>query len=166
MKRITVLYDGGCGLCVRCARWLRGEPAYLRIETLPARSEEAWRRFADVLGRGERVEGMEGAACGVDAPGTRLDELIVISDEGGVYRGLAAWIMCLYALKRYRAWSVRLARPGLRPLARAAVHQLAVRRRELSALWFADETRRLSDAEPAGPPVDVAPRADDGCSVV
>ena len=46
-------------------------------------SEEAQRRFS-----------------GIDAlkPG---EQLVVISDEGAVYRGANAWIMCLWALENY-----------------------------------------------------------------
>ena len=47
-------------------------------------------------------------------------ELVVVDDSGGVYRNGSAWIMCLYALREYREWSLRLATPALFPLARQA----------------------------------------------
>jgi len=36
----------------------------------------------------------------------------VISDEGAVYRGAHAWIMCLWALENYREHAQRLAHPA------------------------------------------------------
>lgn len=45
------------------------------------------------------------------------EEILVLSDEGGIYRGGDAWIMCLWATVRFREWSLRMARPGLRGLA-------------------------------------------------
>jgi len=49
---------------------------------------------------------------GIDAlkPG---EQLLVISDEGAVYRGAHAWIMCLWALENYREHAQRLAHPAL-----------------------------------------------------
>lgn len=114
MKRLTVLYDAACGFCIRCRRWLEQQPKLLELEFLPAGSAEAARRFP-------RLEGAE-------------DELVVVSDEGGVYRGARGWIMCLYALEEYREWSLRLARPALLPLARRAFELVSLNRRSLSRL--------------------------------
>ena len=73
-------------------------------------------------------------------PGLRAvsaEELTVIADTGEMYRGVSAWLMCLWALKRHRPWAFRLARPGWRPLARRAVMLLSDHRKDLSrALWL------------------------------
>ncbi len=61
-------------------------------------------------------------------------ELIAVSDEGGIYRGDCAWIMCLYALQNFREWSIRLSSPLLRPLARKAIELISDSRFELSHL--------------------------------
>lgn len=45
---------------------------------------------------------------------------MVIGDNGGVYFGDHAWIMCLYALREYRATAKRLSSPMLQVLAREA----------------------------------------------
>jgi hypothetical protein len=58
--------------------------------------------------------------------------LVVVDDDGGVYRGETAWIICLYALEGYREWALRLASPALRPLARAACHWFSRNRRSIS----------------------------------
>lgn len=114
MKRLTVLYDAGCGFCVRCRRWLEEQEALLELEFVPAGSEEARRRFPPLHH--------------TDPP----EELLVVDDEDGVYRGNDAWILCLYALEAYREWSLRLASPALKGLARVAFEWISRHRRALS----------------------------------
>lgn len=82
-------------------------------------------------------------------------ELVVVSDAGEVYFNDAAWIVCLYALVDYRAWSFRLARPLLRGLARVAWETLSKNRASLShllALASDAELARKLEAEPAPAP--------------
>src|SRR5258708_10068945 len=43
------------------------------------------------------------------------EELVVLSDEGAVYVGDHAWLMCLYAIKHYRPCAQRRSRPPLLP---------------------------------------------------
>jgi predicted DCC family thiol-disulfide oxidoreductase YuxK len=102
MDRLFLLYDAHCGLCSWARRWMLHQPSYLRLVFIPAGSDAALRLFPGVARPGEP------------------EELIVIGDDGGVYRGGDAWIMALYALVAYREWSLRLAHPALRPLARQA----------------------------------------------
>jgi predicted DCC family thiol-disulfide oxidoreductase YuxK len=117
VKALYVLYDGECGLCQRCRDWLRQQPAFVELRFMALQSPEVIRRFPGVekLGLGE--------------------ELIVVSDEGAVYRGASAWIMCLYALAEYREWAERLAHPVLLPLARQACLLVSKNRLRLSH-WF------------------------------
>ena len=131
MQKLTVLYDDNCGLCDRCQRWLAAQPSYVTIETLAMQSPQAARRYA-----------------GVFDP-NRADEMIVISDEAGVYRGASAYLICLWALKAHRQWSYRLADPALRPVARRVFLTVAHHRRTISS-WLRllpDEhfAHRLSD---------------------
>ena len=114
MRRLYVLYDARCGLCSWSHRWLRRQPAFLELVFIAAGSERAARMFP-----------------GIDRPGTP-EELIVIADDGAVYRERRAWIMCLYALQEYREWSIRLARPMLLPLARQAFALLSKNRSRIS----------------------------------
>jgi predicted DCC family thiol-disulfide oxidoreductase YuxK len=131
MKSLTVLFDATCGFCHRCSRWLAEQKQYVRLEVVPAGSSEARRRFPGLEWR--------------DA----TDELVVVGDTGAVYRGDRAFLICLWALVEYRDWSLRLASPSLRPLARRAFALISTHRQDLSRLL----ARTLDDAgNPAGVP--------------
>lgn len=113
INKLTVFYDPHCGFCVNCALWLESQTQIIALELLATGSEEARRRYPQV---------------------TFDDDLTVISDCGGIYRGADAWIMTLYALAEYRTWSYRFTSPLLKPLARNAFELLSKNRRALSNL--------------------------------
>lgn len=73
------------------------------------------------------------------------EQLLVVSDEGGVYRGPHAWIMCLYALRDYRAWSRRLAHPALLPWARRVCELLSENRYWISRWFESLSARQLAE---------------------
>ena len=87
--------------------WARDQPAFVELVFVRSGSGEAERIARGCRGAGE------------------AEELVVVSDEGQVYRGDSAWIMCFYALEEFREWSSRLASPELRPLARKAFVMLS-----------------------------------------
>jgi len=118
MKRLYIFYDGECGLCRRCREWLANQSSYLELVFHPFQSGEA-RRLCPELQRFQPSE-----------------QLIVLSDEGGVYAGESAWLMCLYALRDYRDWSQKLATPSLRPLARRICILISHNRLRLSQTLF------------------------------
>jgi hypothetical protein len=64
------------------------------------------------------------------------EQLLAISDDGDVYRGAHAWIMCLWALEKYREYAQRLAHPGMLPLAKAVCESLSRNRLFLSDALF------------------------------
>ncbi|MEV6178855.1 DUF393 domain-containing protein [Streptomyces sp. NPDC052016] len=103
VRRLTVLYDGDCSLCVFLSDWLRRRPQLVPLETVPAGSAEAAARFP-----------------GLDHRAT-LDEITVVGDAGQVYRGAAAWIVILWALREHRPLAHRLSTPAGARLARGAV---------------------------------------------
>jgi predicted DCC family thiol-disulfide oxidoreductase YuxK len=105
--RLTVLYDAGCRVCRTAKAWLAGREQLVPLEFVPAGSAQARLRFPTL-----------------DHAGT-LADLTVVADTGAVYTGDAAWLVCLWALSRYRALAMRLAQPRLRPLARRAVAMAA-----------------------------------------
>jgi len=114
MKTLFVIYDSECGFCCRCRQWLAQQPAYLDLRFFQRNSPEVVCRFPGI----EKL--------------LRLDELLVVSDEGAVYRGAHAWVMCLYALREYREWASKLAHPSLLPFAWRAYELFSENRREFS----------------------------------
>ncbi|MDI2128442.1 thiol-disulfide oxidoreductase DCC family protein [Yinghuangia seranimata] len=103
LRRITVLYDAACPLCVAVSGWLARQPKLIPIDLISAGSARARNRYPEL-----------------DHART-LREVTVIGDAGQVYTGAYAWIMCLWALYAYRPMSYRLATPAGLPVAKAAV---------------------------------------------
>jgi predicted DCC family thiol-disulfide oxidoreductase YuxK len=95
MNTLTIFYDAHCGLCSRFRRWMLDQAAYVRLEFLPYDSETARKRCPDL-------------------PSLRADkEIVVMGVDGSLWQGAAAWVTCLWALREYREWSLRLATPGM-----------------------------------------------------
>jgi len=140
VRSLTVLYDARCGLCSNARRWLEGQPQIVPLELLPAGSEEARRRYPTLAE-------------------TEPEELVVVSDEGDLYRGSPAWIVCLWALRDYREWSFRFARPALLPLARGIVEWISTRRHRLSRAFGLMSDQEIALAVSAGRSCD-----DGGCA--
>lgn len=114
MTKLYILYDASCGLCSHLVQWMSTQPAAVALEFVAAGSESARRLFPTLH--------------------TSASELVVVSDAGDVYRGDAAFIVCLYALDDFRRLSFRLARPALRPLAKRAFRMLSANRKNVSDL--------------------------------
>jgi len=112
--KLSVLYDAGCGLCCRARDWLARQPKYVALEFVPAGSQQAARLFP----------GLEPAAT--------LRELHVVADDGRVWSGAAAWVMCLWALRTTRAHALRLADPVAMRIAKRVVLRLSEGRYGLS----------------------------------
>ncbi|MGW0362121.1 thiol-disulfide oxidoreductase DCC family protein [Streptomyces sp. NPDC002990] len=107
VRRLTVLYDAGCPLCVHIRHWLLGRHQLVPLRFVPAASSEAWQRYP-----------------WLDHAST-LREITVISDTGHVWTGTDAFIMCLWALAEHRPKANWLATPTGRPFARAAMYTAA-----------------------------------------
>ena len=82
---------------------------------MPCGSREAKQRYGNVPWLGE--------------------ELVVVSDQGEVWAGPAAFLICLWALRDWREWSYRLSGPSLAPMAERFFHALSSRRKRLAA-WM------------------------------
>ncbi|MFI6015405.1 DCC1-like thiol-disulfide oxidoreductase family protein [Streptomyces sp. NPDC051243] len=102
VHRLTVLYDAGCSVCTFVRDWLVKQPKLVPLELVPAGSEEARRRHPDL------------------DHGATLDEITVVGDAGQVYRGSAAWIVTLWALREHRPLAHRLSTPSGARLAKGA----------------------------------------------
>jgi predicted DCC family thiol-disulfide oxidoreductase YuxK len=98
-----VLYDAECSLCTHLRDWLVRQPQLVPLEFLPAGSGQARRRLP-----------------GLDHRAT-LDEITVVGDAGQVYRGAAAWVVTLWALRGHRPLAHRLSTPAGAKLARGMV---------------------------------------------
>jgi predicted DCC family thiol-disulfide oxidoreductase YuxK len=116
IRRLTVLYDAKCGVCTRAQSWLANQPKFVELTFVPAASQEARCRYPELNHE------------------MTLTELMVISDRGAVYWGAKAWLICLWALREYRAWSLRLATPELLPTARKVVSTISQHRYQLDGL--------------------------------
>ena len=84
MKRLYILYDATCGVCRRCRVWLDQQPKFVPLAFVPLQSPDLERRFPGI-GRLHPEE-----------------EIVMVSDEGDVWQGGSAWVMCLWALVDYR----------------------------------------------------------------
>ena len=112
VEHLTVLYDAECGFCCRCRAWLEKQHSHVELELISREAPALAARFP-----------------GLDALD---DELVVVDDQGGVYRGPDAFIVCLWALPAYRPWAMRLANPALRPLARLAFEMISSQRHRIA----------------------------------
>jgi predicted DCC family thiol-disulfide oxidoreductase YuxK len=118
MQRLTVLYDERCAVCRRAKGWLASQPCLVEVELLPAGSPEAHARYAGLPWLGH--------------------ELVAIDDEGNGWIGPAAFLTCLWATVRYRAWSYRLSGRFLAPLAERFFMMVSKRRVRWSE-WLGPE---------------------------
>jgi predicted DCC family thiol-disulfide oxidoreductase YuxK len=116
MRELTVLYDATCALCQSARTWLEQEPRHVSLKFVAAGSDEAVRRFPAL------------------DPADTLRDIAVVDDEGGVYRGAKAWVMCLWATRRYRSWSVTLVDPDMWPLAKRLIAWVSRNRSELGSI--------------------------------
>lgn len=112
MNKLYVLYDETCGVCILARCWMGRQPALVDLEFVSAGSPVARLLFPELASASE--------------------EFTVVSDEGDVWRGTAAWLMCLWALTEFREWSRRLSSPALAPFARQAFELLSKNRKRLS----------------------------------
>jgi predicted DCC family thiol-disulfide oxidoreductase YuxK len=127
-RELTVLFDPGCALCRHCRAWMLGQPAYVKLEFLPATSAVAQARFGDLPWLG--------------------DELIVIGDSGEVWVGPAAFLTCLWALVEWRDWSFRLAGSSLSGIAERFFWIVSKNRASLAMLLGHHECKDGSCAWP------------------
>lgn len=116
MTTLTVFYDAHCGLCSQFRKWMLGQAAYVRLEFLPFDSPGALARCPAL------------PHLGADR------EIVVMSDDGSLWQGASAWVTCLWALREYREWSLRLASPGLLGMAKRVVCWISSHRISLSHL--------------------------------
>jgi predicted DCC family thiol-disulfide oxidoreductase YuxK len=123
VKTLFVMYDSRCGLCTEVQDWLRVQPAYIDLQLLASDSDVARQMF----------------------PSLPNGELAVVSDEGDVWLGDHAFIVCLWALREFRGWARKLASPILRPMARQAFAAVSQNRQSVSRLLGLKSEAELKD---------------------
>lgn len=114
-RRLLVVYDETCGLCVRCRQWLESQVTHVPIDFLPAGSQQARERLAPHL------------------PWVGY-ELVVVSDRGDAWIGPAGFLMCLWATRDHRHWSYRLSGRTFAPMAERFFHAVSTRRQLIGHL--------------------------------
>lgn len=128
MKTLTVFYDHNCGLCRSCRRWLMKQPTYFEVKFVAYDSLTA-RTLCPGLSSMEPDR-----------------EIIAMADDGALYRGGRAWVMCLYATRRHRPLAMRLGSPALLPLAKKICGLVAANRLRISSLLRLKSDRELAEA--------------------
>lgn len=111
ISTLTVLYDPACELCRRAYGWAWEQPKHIPVHFTAAGSSRARRRFPEL-----NVH-------------DTLTQITAIDNHGNVFRGANAWIVILWALKRYRGWSLQLAAPHMRPLAKRIIDTISRNRK-------------------------------------
>jgi predicted DCC family thiol-disulfide oxidoreductase YuxK len=102
-RRLVVLYDARCSVCTRARDWLGRQAKYVPMDFVAAGSAEARRRFPTL------------------DPAATLEEMTVVGDGGEVYLGAKGWVICLWALREYRALALELGKPARLATARRFV---------------------------------------------
>lgn len=103
VRGITVLYDPDCPVCRASKRWMLLHRPLIDVRFVAVNSRLARQRFPQ----------LDLAAC--------AREITVVTDTGHVYRGEAAFVMCLWALRRTRSLALQMARGRKAPMLRSTV---------------------------------------------
>jgi predicted DCC family thiol-disulfide oxidoreductase YuxK len=118
---ITIVYDAGCGLCTGLKDWIGQQTALVRLDFIAAGSSEARDAY----------------------PQLPAGELAVVAGTGEVWLGNGAWIVCLWALRDYRDFAVRLTSPLLMLLAREAFSLVSRNRAAISTMLRLRNERQI-----------------------
>lgn len=116
--KLTVLYDEQCALCRKARDWLMTQPMRVGMELLAAGSPAARARFGAIPWLGQ--------------------DLAVVADDGRIWRDGSAFLMCLWATRRYRKLSGTMSGTAFKPVATAFFDAISKRRYEISSI-FEDE---------------------------
>lgn len=108
---MTIVYDGHCPFCVRCAEWLLAQRPALRL-TVVSRTDPT-------------VHATYGHLPGFGA------EMMVIADTGQVWTGPDAFIVAMWCLTSYRHLSLGLSGPTAHHMARSFFRAVSANRGKL-----------------------------------
>ena len=113
-RRLTVIYDDHCELCVRCSEWLHNQATHVEMRFLPSSDPQIYDLYGDL-------------------PWYRI-ELMVVTDTGVAWVGSSAFIMCLWATVRYNRTAYRLSGRSLAPVAERFFHTVSSNRSVVSGM--------------------------------
>lgn len=125
IEGIEVFYDGRCGMCCSFHEWVNKQSRSYRVDFIPYQSREAEHVFPGI---------------GTLDPAR---EMIVRTDEGQIFRGAEAWVLCLNSCANYQAAARKLASPGLIAVAVRACRLLAANRHSLSKVFFRGKDKEV-----------------------
>jgi len=109
-----VIYDETCELCRRCHHWLATQPTFIELRFVACGDPQAKALYGDY-------------------PWYQID-LMVVSDDGQAWIGPDAFLMCLWATRRWRATSFRFRGKALRPMVERFFHSLSDNRATISGM--------------------------------
>lgn len=112
--RLHVIYDDQCELCRRCRHWLSTQSTHVELCFLPSSHPEVSKRYG-------QLSWFE-------------VELMVVDDYGRAWIGPQAFIMALWATRRWRSMSYKLSGTAFTPLAERFFHGLTSNRSTVSAM--------------------------------
>ncbi len=127
--RLTVVYDDDCELCRRCRHWLATQPTLVEMRFLAT---------SDPL-----VQEIYG-----HLPWYRV-ELMVVTDTGVAWVGPEAFVMSLWATRRWRSMSYRISGRAFRPMAEKFFHTLSANRSLVSGMLTPHRCESDSCTRPA-----------------
>jgi predicted DCC family thiol-disulfide oxidoreductase YuxK len=108
---MTIVYDGACAFCIRCARWIAEQRPALPLRLVPSQDPAAAAALGHLPGYGR--------------------DLLVVADTGQVWAGPDAFIVAMWCLAAYRGAAVGLAGPTGQRAARAFFAAVSARRTTL-----------------------------------
>ena len=91
VRALTVLFDPDCPICRAAKQWLMSLQPLVNVHFVAVSSPAAAQRFP----------ALDMAEC--------RNEITVVTDEGYVYRGDRAFIMCMWAMRRTRSLAIQMA---------------------------------------------------------
>ncbi|MDB9741293.1 DUF393 domain-containing protein [Akkermansiaceae bacterium] len=127
INKIEVFYDGHCGMCCTFHEWLNKQKRAFEVEFIPYQSDRAIEVFPEI----ETLDPDK--------------EMIVRTDDGEIYQGAEAWVICLHSGKKYQGIADKMASPALLPMAKKTCNILAANRLKLSGLLFKKKDQEVAE---------------------
>jgi len=118
ITNLDIFYDGQCGMCCTFHEWVNEQERAFQVNFIPYQDPQAYDIF----------------------PGLKeLDpekEMIVRTDQGELFHGAEAWVLCLFSCEHHQAKARKLGGKMLLPVAIKACNLLAANRKRLSRVFF------------------------------